>query len=243
MAGKSLIRGYRLQNTKQVVGINPGLITAADPDGSAAIPGSDDAVGAQTAETPQQQEELAGQIVEAARQEAEDIRQQAQEDGYRQGCEEGRHAGEQTGESVIAAEVQRIREIAESAQAGRLRLLASLEGEVVELVLAVARKVIGDELLQNPETIANIVRQAATQIANAGPLRVRLHPHDVERLGGHWSQGDNPNSDEGEWELVSDERLSPGSCIIEAGAGTVDARIETQMDEIANAFRETAGTA
>jgi len=42
---------------------------------------------------------------------------------------------------------------------------------------------------------------------------------------------------------VSDERLSPGGCIIEAGAGTVDARIETQMDEIANAFRETAGIA
>jgi flagellar assembly protein FliH len=239
MSEHRVLRAYRLQTPKVVVGnrLSSNTVESDEHLNSSNLPADLQA----PAKTSSQEE--AYRILREARQEAEEIRRQAQERGYRQGYEEGLRAGKQAGESVIAAEVQRIREIAESAQAARLRLLDSLEGEIVELVLAVARKIIGDELSQNPDAIVSIVRQASAQLADAKPLRVRLHPRDAQRLADFWLRGERATSEDQHWELISDERVSPGGCIIEAGAGTVDARIETQMSEVARAFRELAGTA
>jgi len=39
-----------------------------------------------------------------------------------------------------------------------------------------------------------------------------------------------------EWELVPDERVTPGGCILESGAATVDARLETQLNLIQKAL-------
>ena len=55
---------------------------------------------------------------------------------------------------------------------------------------------------------------------------------DVARLAGRWPKNGKP-----EWELVGDERIAPGGCLVTCGASTVDARSETQIGLIQNTFK------
>ena len=42
-------------------------------------------------------------------------------------------------------------------------------------------------------------------------------------------------------EIVDDRRVGDGGCVIETNAGTIDAKIETQLAEVARALNVTEG--
>jgi len=176
----------------------------------------------------------AERLLEEARAEAARLREQAVEEGYREGYEQGLAKGREQGEQTLAEVIAHVRQIADSAVEAKAQLLANLEPEVVDLVLAVTRKILGDEIATNRDAILGVVRGAMAQISESGPFRLRLHPADAKRLAAAW--GTDGNEKEGRWELVPDERIDRAGCIIEIGAGTIDARPETQLARVREAF-------
>lgn len=180
----------------------------------------------------------AEQALEEAREQARQITQEAEERGYqeglRKGYEEGYQQGHEEGLRLLEEEISRVRQIAEGALEARQRLLSAMEPEIVSLALAIAKKVIGEEATRNQEVIAHMVHRAIDQLGRRGPYRIRLNPQDAQRLIDRWRTGDELDGEE--WELIPDERIAVGGCIIESGPATVDARIDVQMEVIQNAL-------
>lgn len=178
----------------------------------------------------------AERIVAEARQQAEAVRQQAAAAGRQQGFEAGFAEGRAAAEAQAAQEVARLHDLLNSILAERARILSGAEAELVDLALAIARKVIGDIAANHVEAVAYIVHQAVEQLGQTGPFQIHLHPADAQRLAAFWPTEGKPG-----WKLVPDERVAPGGCIVVCGAGQVDARLETQLDLIQRAFRDLQG--
>ena len=103
-----------------------------------------------------------------AEQEAEQVRQQAQSEGYRQGYAEGlRQAGVEGQAELQKQREQQAEELQaflEKATAAREELLRETRGELCELSLAIAEKVIHVSLNSSSEVVARMIQVATEKL-------------------------------------------------------------------------------
>ena len=126
--------------------------------------------------------------------------------------------------------------LADEAANAKAALIAAAEDEIVELVIEVARKVIGEVVELNPTTVVHVVAKAIEHANTGDVLTIRVNPRDVELLREYWADalGDNPGNRR--WQILADRRVKPGGCVIDTQTGSVDAQIDTQLVQIKYAF-------
>jgi flagellar assembly protein FliH len=162
-----------------------------------------------------------------------DIERQAYQEGFARGERDARAAGQRQLEPVLAG----LQQLLGSLDAGRQKLRREAEQEIVALALAVARKIVGQELRTNETALARIVREAIGRTGVAGPIRVRLHPDDLQRMqSAHEGIAALP-ADGGQVHFEADSAISGGGCLVETEWGQIDARVEEQFRVIEEAFR------
>lgn len=107
----------------------------------------------------------------------------------------------------------------------------NVEGDVVRLALAIARKVLHRESQMDPMLLAGAVRVALEKIAEGAAVRLRVPESQVEQ----WKQISLPNSNL-KIEVVGDETLTGPRCLVETEMGTTDTSLEAQLGEIERGF-------
>ena len=178
---------------------------------------------------------------------AEEMRKQAREAGWQEGFNQGRQAGVEAGESEIRAMVERIKSVADAAVQTRETMLEGSEAELVNLALDIARVIINQEVTQNKDTVRGVVERAMSQVKGSGHLRLRVNPDEVALVKQHWpanqpdAQGQGQGQGQGRsWDVVADDAVPMGGCMIDTPAGHVDARAETQLSRVKEAFIQLA---
>ena len=156
--------------------------------------------------------------------------------GYAQGESDGRAAALKQTEPVLQA----LRQLLTELEALRRREARHLEKEAVELALAVARKVVGQEIAARPEDVASLVRDGIRRLEHAGVLTIRMNPADLERMSDVPSQLLDGLADPGRVRFEADASISAGGCFIESEAGAVDARVERRFQVVQEALRAEA---
>jgi flagellar assembly protein FliH len=182
----------------------------------------------------------AEEMCEDARVQAEALREAAWQEGF--------HDGRQTARAQIEAELRAqwdverekfraeaealIEEIVRQRQA----LWESQEAEMVAFSLDIARQVVKTELTQNAEIVTNTLHNALRRITDKENVRIRLSVADAPRI--REMRDDLLTLIDGikNLEIVEDRRVGDGGCVIETGAGTIDAKIETQLAEVERAL-------
>ena len=109
-------------------------------------------------------------------------------------------------------------------------MAASVEGEVVELALQVAKKVVAREVTIDREIALTLVKVSLAKLHNRVVAEVHLHPDDYAYVSEHLDQLDY----RGRIDLVEDKSISLGGSLIHTETGDIDARIESQFDEISH---------
>lgn len=155
----------------------------------------------------------------------ESIEQQAREEGHAAGLAQGMAEAQQ----VLQERMQRLDALLESA-ARPLRSMDELvELELTRLAMTVARQVLAHELRTAPDLVVEAVRQAALALPSAsGNLRVRLHPDDLALLR-------SLEMVESHWQLLPDNSLQRGDCLLESERSRLDARVETRLAAVVDA--------
>ena len=153
------------------------------------------------------------------------IEQQAREEGYAAGHAQGMAEAQQ----ILQERMQRLDGLLESA-ARPLRSMDELvELELTRLAMTVARQVLAHELRTAPDLVVEAVRQAALALPSAsGNLRVRLHPDDLALLR-------SLEMVESHWQLLPDNSLQRGDCLLESERSRLDARVETRLAAVVDA--------
>lgn len=187
-------------------------------------------------------QERAAKIVAKAREEADSIREEARRTGFAEGFAEGREQGESAARREAREAVDQVLRllgrVAEEVTASRAKAASDLSGELLKLAMQIAEKIIRARVRFDREMAARAVADALRLMVGHSRVLVRLNPVDLEavcRLEPDFRQHLGPSA---LLEIVSDEGVEPGGCLVETSVGVVDARLATQLEEIGAAVRE-----
>ena len=152
---------------------------------------------------------------------AYEIYEAQKEQGYEDGLEEGRREHAQ---KIMDTALQTI------------DYFESMEKSIAGLVTQCLERVIGE--LDENELILKIVRSGLAVARNEKKVMVRVCPEEVKTVQEATSSLLQAYSGISLLDIVADERLSKGACLIESELGVVDASITTQLEAIKRAINK-----
>jgi len=157
--------------------------------------------------------------------EGQEIRRQAREEGRKEGLAAGREAAE----TEKANAVKRLLAAAAAMEGCREGMMAELEGELIELVLAAASQVVAAEVETNPRVALNLVRAGLKHISQSRWARIRINPDDLGLVEEHRPKIMEENLDLTKVELVPDSGVARGGCLITTEAEEIDNTVGTRL--------------
>ncbi len=186
----------------------------------------------------QQASNEASEIIEAAYEQAKGIYEKSnlegREEGYAAGFEEGRAQAEEL--------VQEALSIKNTAIDQYKSLLENSEAEIVDLVLETVQTVLNKHIKEDEAVIEGLVRSALDKCAYTSNLVLRVASED---FGYALSMRDRILTlaeSVDSIEIKEDKALSPGSCVIDTSAGSVDSSINMQFEQIRETFLSLLGS-
>lgn len=102
----------------------------------------------------------------------EEIQRKAYEEGFESGEKAGLANGEQKAELLI----ERLETIIEEMATFKENMVKALEAQVVDLAIAMARKIIIDEINERPEVIVTVVKEALKRLQRMGTITIKINP-------------------------------------------------------------------
>ncbi|MBR4384311.1 MAG: flagellar assembly protein FliH [Selenomonadaceae bacterium] len=225
------------------------LLLDAKLQASEATQAEADEIKAQAEEIKRQAEELkaeAEQIIEDTKKEAEELLERVHKEGYDAGYEEGKEDGIKDGREHIEEELADIvRQANEKAQKTirdakeqTAEYFIRAEDEIVAVVMMAIEKILPQHFLDVPQTVLPLVREAIRHVRDQKEIKVHVDPDSYDLVLMARSEFQSMLTDgTAIIEVVSDEALKPGDCVIETPNGGVDARLSTQLDLMKNAVQ------
>ncbi|MGN7470233.1 flagellar assembly protein FliH [Brevibacillus sp. SAFN-007a] len=163
--------------------------------------------------------------------------EQAAAEGHEKGFADGkRQAYEEEGQALSEA-----RAILEQAYRSKQQIIAEAEPFLVELALEIAKKVIGQELQQNPEQVLEIAKKALRRSRVHGEITICVHHSYFHYVSEQRAQLLALLEGQAELSIYPDYTIADGGCVIRTQLGSVDARVDTQLEEIKQALLAIAG--
>lgn len=195
------------------------------------------------AESETQTEELI-QVAMPTAEEVAAIRQSAQEEGYAAGYSEGYAQGHAAGYS----EGRKVAEIEIKSEVAQLQMVLTklredlhdvdqqVADQLLELAVALARKIVTQSLKLKPELILPIVQEAIRNLPNAMQQpRLYLHPEDARLVITHLSE----QMVQENWGIREDEQLMRGGCRIEANGCEINGSMEVRWQKVLSMIGQT----
>ncbi len=205
---------------------------------------------------PQEVTEKREQILEAAREEAEMIIKEANFEAERivneiqnevlenanAVLEEARQKGFEEGYNEVKKQYEDLLEeaefIKEHARVEYKDVLESIESDAVNIVLDIARKVLGMEVSTNKEVVLGLVKQALEKCSSKENVVLKVCSEDFDYICANKDIIMGMVEGIGELDIKKDTSLRAGGCTVETAYGTIDAGMQTKFKKIESAFRD-----
>ena len=191
--------------------------------------------------------------------EIEDIRAQAEEEGfnegktqgYAEGLEQGRLEGLEQGHTEGLAQgheqgleaglaeaktlIQRFEGLLSQFEKPLQLLDGDIEHSLMTLTMALAKSVIGHELKTHPEQILSALRLGVESLPiKEQSVSIRMHPDDVALVEQLYT---STQLNRNQWQLEADPSLNSGDCIISSQRSLVDLTLSSRIDAVFESLR------
>lgn len=161
-------------------------------------------------------------------------------DAFAKGYAQGERAGMEAGAKRIEAMLRRLAQTLE--ELGQLRqiIVKETEREVVQLALALARRVVHREVSLDPTLVAAMAHVALEKVGDTTPATIRLNPDDYIAISAQRGQN---------WEgarvtILPDPAVTRGGCVVQSDFGQVNGALDAQFEQMTRALLgDTAGAA
>jgi flagellar assembly protein FliH len=151
------------------------------------------------------------------------------------GRREGEAAGRNQAMAELEAALERLARSVDELAGLRARLRREAETDMVQLAIAIARRVIRRELAIDPDALHGLVLGALERLQMQEINRVRVHPAHAGMVAALLRD----RSGGGAIEVVSDPSAEPGGAVFETDRGNLDASVESQLGEIERGLADT----
>ena len=156
--------------------------------------------------------------------------------------EAARAEGRQQGRDEIAEHIEVALQLAANAKVERAQLIAEAEPDVIGVAVEIARRIIHAEVQARPDFVQDMVSRALQRVTAQDGIRVRLNPETMRQLCDSLRRAAASYAERGV-EVVGDESVERVGVIVETRRGTVDGRLETQLERVSSTFSGLAGAA
>ena len=162
-----------------------------------------------------------------------------EKEAYEKGFAQGEKAGMELGEKRFDSILNCFAETLDGARKIKEDVYRNSEQMMMELVLAIARKVIQREVSTDRTIIRDVIKGALTYIADQEEIRVRLNPSDLE-FANQYKEDILVGIEKAVFE--SDVEVARGDAVIESNYGIIDCGIERHLQEVEEVLRARAGS-
>ncbi|SFF95859.1 flagellar assembly protein FliH [Desulfotomaculum arcticum] len=160
--------------------------------------------------------------------EAEIIKTDATKQGYEQGHKSALDAA--------AAEAQVIREQAKKvlvqAERARVDQINLLKDEILDLSIEIAEKLVNRHLELQPNAVLDIAREAIQLVGNRQYVVLWVHPDELAVCTNNRDNLMAALSPKAKLQIVTDETIKKGGCIVETDFGKVDATVSARWENL-----------
>jgi flagellar assembly protein FliH len=153
--------------------------------------------------------------------------EQEVEAARRQGLDAGRAEGEQRARAEFEPVIARMNSAIAELAGMRSEMRRRAERDMVQLALLIAKRVLHRELNVDESAIAALARVAFDRLSRAESYKVTVHPRFANAIAAAV-----PTAIASQVRIEPDAAREPGTLIIESPDGTIDASIDTQLEEI-----------
>ena len=188
-----------------------------------------------TLESAQKESE---KIIEDTRRETEKLLKKAHKEGYDAGYAEGKEQGIEDGKKKIEKDLDdtikeanaKAQQTIQDAKEQTSEYFIRAEDEIAKVVMLAIEKILPQHFLDAPQVILPVVREAINHVRDQKQIKVHVEPYSYDLILMARSEFQSMLSDgTAIIEIVSDDALKPGDCVIETPNGGVDARLSTQI--------------
>jgi flagellar assembly protein FliH len=160
---------------------------------------------------------------------------QAQSEGIAEnartiGHSEGAAAGRSEIEAQLAQDVTSLQGVIDEARAQRQKIIEGAEPELVKLAMTIAERIVHEQISVDPNVVLENLKQALTRLVGSEVVTLRVNPADLDLIRTHRDELATSNDVE-HLRVVEDPRVDRGGVVVETDAGTIDAKISTQIKE------------
>ena len=176
----------------------------------------------------QEAKEEAERLMASAQIDAELLRQQ----GYAEGLARGLAQGQQVVQEQVAELERHVAEI----NAEREAFFTRASDEVLRLSIAIAERILAQQLTLTPAMMADMVQAALRRIREREKVTVHVHPDDITLMQQALPAIRQEVDEHHEISLLEDPRMEPGGAVIETPDGSFDLRLSSQLEAMRHAI-------
>lgn len=167
-------------------------------------------------------------LLDRARREANELREEAREAGRREGREE------------VASYIEQALETLNQAVKERKKIIKDSENELLRLSLKIAEQIIRSEVSLHRDVCLNIVSEAIGRVSDREQIIVKVNHDDAEYIKRYKDRLAGILDGVKSFSVIEDASVEAGGCIIETNLGFVDARISTKLRSIEEALQKVS---
>ncbi|WP_167577587.1 FliH/SctL family protein [Ammoniphilus sp. YIM 78166] len=170
----------------------------------------------------------------------ESIQKEAKADGYREGFRHGHAQGYEAAQEEQERAIIQAKQILQEAYVAKDKWIQESEPFLVELSMAIAKKVIREELAVHPEKTWSIVREALLKVQEVDKVTISVAPSQYDFLENKQMELKKWLHGQVEIQLLPDYDVEEGGCVIRSAFGSVDAKVDTQLEAISQVLLDLA---
>jgi flagellar assembly protein FliH len=154
-------------------------------------------------------------------------------DAFAQGFAQGERSGAEAAAARSEAVLQRLKQTIGELQSLRAEMIHKTERQVVQLSIAMAKRIVHREISLDPELLSAMARVALDRLGDAASATIRLHPDDYAATAGATSAD---RTDSSVVRVVADPVVRRGGCLVQSEFGLIDVSADAQIQELATAL-------
>lgn len=184
-------------------------------------------------------EEQVNQWWEENQKKLEDMSLEAREQGFQQGFEQGLVEAKAQIQKEYHEKIDQAEQLLLQAFEQKEAIISEAEPFLLELSTVIASQIIKQELESAPEKLIELIQQHIHRVKEKESITVCVHPEDFEFIQSQRAHLAAIVNGDTEIKVIPDYTVSSKGCIIRTAFGSVDARIDTQIEEIKKVILES----
>lgn len=170
----------------------------------------------------------ADEIIRNAQEKAVNLEREAYDKGFAQGEKDGLELGNKKSLKII----ENIENLLTEVSKIKKSIIKHYEREILEIIFAIAEKVVRCQLNSDDKIIKDAVLEALNLAVEKSKLILKINPEDLDYIEKLRPEIFTEFKEIKSITVTPDPSVTRGGCFLETPYGDVDARIETRLEKI-----------